>query len=112
MYPLDALAHASPLDEEDLDDYPELVEEGVHTQLICCPDVLHKYNTSGADPYFIMVPNANIDGVFYDGWHNAHFVEYLRRCLRSGGLVDMDKSEQVEDVAEALAYLRKDLLPI
>jgi hypothetical protein len=110
MFPLAAIDEGL-LDEEDLEDL-ELVGEDGNIQLIFCPDKLHKYNTSGAGPYFMIVPNASIDGVFYDGWHNLPFVEYLRHCLRAGGLMDMEQSEQVEDVAEALAYLRQDLLPI
>lgn len=61
----------------------------------------------------MLVPNASIDGVFYDGWHDVHFVEYLRRCFRSGRLTDLEQEEQrMQEVAEALAYLREGLLPI
>jgi hypothetical protein len=76
------------------------------------PDVLHKYATSGGESYFMLVPNASTDGVFHEGLHEIPFVEYLRLCLGSGGLMDLEKSKQVEGVAEALAYLRQDLLPL
>lgn len=87
------------------------------------PDALHKFRVSGGDPYTMTVPNANIDGVFHDGYHDVTFVEYLRLCFRSGGLTDLEHEEHAQDnprflhtpvpgVAEALAYLRQDLLAI
>jgi len=81
------------------------------------------------------VPNASIDGVF-DIYKKTTFVEYLRNSVRSGELVDLERTEHIGDAAntlaalerpipastviehavkqveEALAYLRRDLLPI
>jgi hypothetical protein len=93
------------------------------TDLWLSPDAPHKFRVSGGDPYTMVVPNANIDGVFHDGYHDVSFVEYLRLCLRSGGLTDLEHEEHAKEnpiflhtpvpgVAEALAYLRQDLLPI
>jgi hypothetical protein len=111
MYPLDEVLE-NPLDEEDDRDYLEELGEDGNIQLIFSPDAPHKYNVSGADPYFMMVPNASIDGVFHDGYHEVTFVEYLRISLRSGGLTDLKRTEQMGDVTKVLAYLRQDLLPI
>jgi hypothetical protein len=92
-------------------------------------------NFIGVDPYLMTVPNASIDGVF-DSYKQTTFVEYLRNSLRSGGLMDLERTEQisyaanvlaslgrpipastvieeaVQQVEVALAYLRQDLLPI
>jgi hypothetical protein len=88
-------------------------EEARDTDLWLSPDAPHKFNESGADPYFMRVPNASIDGIFHDGYHDVTFVEYLRLGFRSGGLTDLEQEEQLmKDVGEALAYLRQDLLPI
>jgi hypothetical protein len=119
-----------PVEEEDLEP-----GHGGATHLIFSPDAETKYNNSGADPYLMTVPNAGIDGVF-DIYKETTFVEYLRNSLRSGGLMDLERTEQigyaanilaslgrsiptstvieqaVKQVEEALAYLRQDLLPI
>lgn len=98
-------------EEETVDEQDEPVPGS--TDLILSPDVFHKFDVSGGGPYFMTMPNASIDGVFHDdGWHEVHFVEYLRLCFRSGGLLDLEKSQQVEGVAEVLGYLREGLLPI
>jgi hypothetical protein len=119
-----------PIDEDDL----ESGQAAGDTNLILSPDAETKYNNSGADPYLITVPNASIDGVF-DIYKQTTFVEYLRNSLRSGGLMDLERTEQigyaatvlaslgrpipaataieqaVRQVDGALAYLRQDLLP-
>ena len=97
--------------------------EAGDTDLWLSPDAPQKFRVSGGDPYTMMVPNANIDGVFHDGYHDVTFVEYLRLCFRSGGLTDLEHEEHAKDnpiflhtpvpgVADALSYLRQDLLPI
>jgi hypothetical protein len=97
--------------------------EAGDTDLWLSPDAPQKFRVSGGDPYTMTTPNANIDGVFHDGYHDVTFVEYLRLCFRSGGLTDLEREEHAQDnpfflhtpvpgVAEALAYLRRDLLPI
>jgi hypothetical protein len=108
---LDEIPLDEEYDREDLEELRQNGEEGT-VKLRLSPDVLHKYATSGGESYFMLVPNASIDGVFHDGFHEVPFVKYLRLCLGSGGLMDLEKSKQVKGVAEALAYLRQDLLPI
>lgn len=129
-----ATLHDWPVEEEDEEEDLEPGQEGA-TALILSPDAETKYNNSGADPYLMTVPNASIDGVF-DSYKQTTFVEYLRNSLRSGGLMDLERTEQigyaanilaslgrpipastaieqaVKQVEEALAYLRQDLLPI
>jgi hypothetical protein len=130
MWPLAKLPEAE-IEEEDL----EPGEEG-DIDLYFSPDGPTKYNTSGADGYFMTVPNASIDGVF-DVYEKTTFVEYLRISLRSGGLSGLEETEKigsgmnvhaylrgepaptsaiiaqyVENVESALAYLRQVLLPI
>ncbi|MGZ3582155.1 MAG: SMI1/KNR4 family protein [Ktedonobacterales bacterium] len=104
MYPLADVYDSA---QEDLG-----FEAGENTHLIFSPDGVIKYDQSGGDPYFMLVPNTSVDGVFQDGYHDVTFVEYLRICFRSGGLTDLERSQQVKGVADALAYLRQDLLPI
>jgi hypothetical protein len=128
--PLATLPEWPVEEEEDLEPGPEGA-----TDLILSPDAVTKYNSSGSDPYLMTVPNPGIDGVF-DIYKKTTFVEYLRNSLRSGGLVDLERTEYIGDAAntlaalgrpipaptiiehavkevkEALAYLQQDLLPI
>jgi hypothetical protein len=123
-----------PVEEMEGEEELEPGEEGA-TDLILSPDALTKYNTSGADSYMMKVPNASIDGVF-DIYEQTTFVEYLRASVHSGGLMDLERTEQignaantlaalgrpfpaamdvehaVKQVEEALAFLRQDLLPM
>jgi hypothetical protein len=118
-----------PVDQEDLEPGQDRA-----TNLILSPDAETKYNNSGADPYFMTVPNGGIDGVF-EIYKQTTFVEYLRNSLHSGGLMELERTEQigyganvlaslgrpisastdiekaVKQVEEALVYLRQDLLP-
>lgn len=105
MYPL-AEVQENPLDED-----LELEESGT-AELSFSPDAVAKFDQSGGGPYFMVMPNASIDGVFHDGYHDVTFVEYLRLCFRSGGLTDLEQSQGVAGVAEALGHLREGLLPI
>jgi hypothetical protein len=45
----------------------------------------HKENTSGGDPYTVVVPDQRSDGALLDERHNLFFVDYLRLCFRYGG---------------------------
>ncbi len=55
-------------------------------------------------------PNDAIDGRLLREWHKTTFVNYLRMCLRYGGISGLESIEHF--IEEDLAYLRKDLLPI
>ncbi len=81
-------------------------------RLELAPDSHHKYGVSGGAPYEMAVPDASVDGLFLNEWHNTTFVDYLRTCLRFGGLPGLEMVQEHKEVSEALAYLRKDLLPI
>ncbi len=76
------------------------------------PDSYHKYDISGGAPYAMAVPAASIDGLLLNEWHDTTFVDYLRTCLRFGGLPGLELVQRNEEVVEVLAYLRQDLLPI
>src|SRR6266700_766572 len=78
--------------------------------LYIAPGELEKYYTSGAGGYEMEFPNAAIDGRLLREWHKTTFVNYLRMCLRYGGISGLESIEHF--IEEDLAYLRKDLLPI
>jgi hypothetical protein len=112
MYPL-VDVEENPLDtEDDRDDLEELRENGEEgtIQLDFSPDAVIKYNNSGGGPYFMLVPNAGIDGVFHDGSHEVTFVEYLRKSLRSGGLTDLG-AEKIGQIVNALARIPGGVVP-
>lgn len=92
-------------------EFPEDWPEGPF-RLELAPDSHHKYGVSGGAPYEMAVPDASIDGLFLNEWHNTTFVDYLRTCLHFGGLPGLEMAQEHKEVSEALAYLRKDLLPI
>lgn len=52
------------------------------------------------------------NGPFLYERHHTTFVDYLRICFRSAGLPPLEAAQENKDVAEILAYLRQDLLPI
>ncbi len=58
------------------------------------------------------VPDASIDSLLLNEWHQTTFVDYLRICLRFGGLPGLELVQEHPEVSEVLAYLRKDLFPI
>jgi len=64
---------------------PEAWGENPFT-LHLAPDSYHKYNISGGSPYDMAVPDARIDGLFLNEWHDTTFVDYLRSCFLAGGL--------------------------
>jgi hypothetical protein len=53
--------------------------------IIIAPDDLHKANTSGGDPYAMMIPDPRADGELLDERHRLFFVDYLRLCFEFGG---------------------------
>lgn len=112
-FDIDPLYVSSLADAEgsSLDSEPEPRADGL-TELSLSPDSCMKYEVSGGDGYFLLVPNASIDGLFDDGRHNTTFVDYLRICFRSGGIPDLERVQHRKAIAMALAILRQDLLPI
>jgi hypothetical protein len=85
---------------------------GTPFELDLAPDCYHKYNTSGGAPYTMAVPDPCIDGLFLNEAHHTTFVDYLRICFYSAGLPPLEAVKDRKEIAEALAYLRQDLLPI
>jgi hypothetical protein len=86
------------------------VEDAPPEPLYIAPGELEKYYTSGSGGYEMEFPNAAIDGRLLRERHNTTFVNYLRMCLRYGGISGLESIERF--IEEELAYLRKDLLPI
>ncbi|HEU5381584.1 MAG TPA: hypothetical protein VFV38_39690 [Ktedonobacteraceae bacterium] len=85
---------------------------GTPFEIALAPDCYHKYNTSGGAPYTIAIPDRRIDGQFLNERHHTTFVDYLRTCFRSAGLPPLEVVGERREIAEALTYLRRDLLPI
>ncbi len=85
-------------------------EDAPPEPLYIAPDYMQKYYVSGAGGYEMEFPNAAIDGRLLHEWHKTTFVNYLRICLRYGGIPGLESIERF--IEEELAYLRKDLLPI
>ena len=85
-------------------------EDAPPEPLYIAPDYMMKYYVSGSGGYEMEFPNAAIDGRLLHEWHNTTFVNYLRICLRYGGIPGLESIEHF--IEEELAYLRKDLLPI
>ncbi|SMC59626.1 hypothetical protein [Lentzea albidocapillata] len=74
------------------------------------PDHLHKDNTSGGDPYGVVLPDRRVDGLF--SWENGMtpFVSYLNRAFQTGGFPMADGEEA--DAREVTSRLAQDLLPL
>ncbi len=93
-----------------IDQYYESLDEESPFQLPIAADYELKYDISGAGPYWIEMPDAAADVLLLGEWHQTTFVNYLRICLRYGGLPGMQYIRHL--IPDELAYLRKDLLPI
>jgi hypothetical protein len=84
----------------DLDDWEALVEEGdvdapERFEAGLSPDDLHKDDTSGGEPYCVVLPDPAADFVLLNERHGLHFVPYLRMAiLRWGGLPGLDGREE------------------
>ncbi|TDA66424.1 MAG: hypothetical protein D9V45_05720 [Chloroflexi bacterium] len=74
------------------------------------PDIYHKSNISGGDPYSIGLPNAAIDAPLIGERHNTTFVDYLRICFKWGGFPGFETCETYP--REAISYLTEGLLPL
>jgi hypothetical protein len=72
------------------------------------PDVLHKANTSGGDPYQVIFPNAAADARIEGAEEYGTLVEYLRECFRWGGFPGLRDHPRPAE----LELLTRDLLPI
>lgn len=123
---LDGL-YIDPLNSEMLEYYLEEYNEYTRSptnrkddpfQLHLSPDSYHKMDISGGAPYAIALPNRAIDGLLLHEWHQTTFVNYLRICFHYGGLPGLFflqpplLASHQEEIAEALVFLRQDLLPI
>lgn len=113
--------YIDPLTADNLDrfleehaSYQQHLEErgGKLFELALAPDCDHKYNSSGGAPYTMAVPDPRIDGLFLNERHHTTFVDYLRTCFRSAGLPPLEVVGERKEIAEALVYLRQDLLSI
>ncbi len=74
------------------------------------PDVYHKDNYSGGEPYAMAVPNPGIDGLFEFERHETTFVNYLRLCFRYGGFLGIEALGR--EAPAGLLDLGRDLLPL
>jgi hypothetical protein len=92
---------------DDLDD--GLVDESEPFAIPIAPDYYHKANVSGGPFYRLDVPNAAIDGILENEWHQTTFVEYLRVCFRAGGFPGIER--QSTPVPLAFSKLSQDLIP-
>jgi len=70
--------------EEVLEEIDQGLEEGDGLVTIA-PDELHKADTSGGDPYQMVIPDLRADGELLNERHQLFFVDYLRLCFRFGG---------------------------
>jgi hypothetical protein len=81
------------------------------------PDYLHKADVSGGGPYALAVPNAAVDGILLEEFHETTFVNYLRICFKWAGFRGWERSGPKWARAhrappDELARLAADLLPI
>jgi hypothetical protein len=77
--------------------------------LILAPDQYHKYGYSGAGSYRMLLPCKQVDTLLLDEPHNTTFVNYLRTCLRWGGLPGLEVENRLP--AGILEYLTEGLMP-
>ena len=83
----------------------EIAGRGVFAGL--APDDLHKDNTSGGDPYGVVLPDPAADFLFKYERHHLHFVPYLRLAiLQWGGLPGLEERDaRFEPLAGLVAGL-------
>lgn len=79
--------------------------------LYFAPDVFHKINASGGDPYGIVLPDSNVDGTVDLGDRTLSFIEYIRLCFTWGGFPGFADLPEGLD-AGMIRRLAIDLLPI
>lgn len=77
--------------------------------LLLAPDCYHKYGSSGADSYNMLLPCKAVDAPFLDEPHHTTFINYLRICFQWGGLPGLEQEHLLSQ--EQLAYVTQGLLP-
>ena len=60
--------------------------------LMIAPDLYHKDNVSGGEPYVIAVPDSRIDALLRNHSPERYFVDYLRNALAWGGFPGAGKA--------------------
>jgi hypothetical protein len=90
----------------DLDD--GMIDERESFAIPIAPDYYHKANVSGGPFYRMSVPNAAIDGMVEEEWHQTTFVQYLRICFQAGGFPGIERLHT--PLPEVLRNLSSDLL--
>ena len=73
------------------------------------PDALHKSNTSGGDPYGIVLPDRGVDGT-WSGETLVSFVDYLNDVFANGGFPGVAADDAIG--RRITAELARDLLPL
>jgi hypothetical protein len=91
--------------EEEMEAYEELVETDADADpfvLPLAPDRLHKDNTSGGDPYGIVLPDGCVDGIFV-AETDVPFVAYLNHVFERGGFPADTGSPHEAEIKRSLA---------
>ena len=98
--------------EDEHDGWSEWAEENPDADafvLPLAPDALHKSNTSGGEPYGLVLPDRGADGS-WSGETVVSFVAYLNDVFAHGGFPDVGADDaDGQRVTQALA---RDLLPL
>lgn len=97
--------------DDELDGWREWAEQDEDATafvLPLAPDRLHKDDTSGGEPYGLILPATTVDGLF-EGETTVPFVDYLDRAFRHGGFPGGPHSPAGERITSLLAA---DLLPL
>jgi hypothetical protein len=79
-------------------------------RLFIAPDEDFKFLTGGGGPYEMAAPAPVADEALLGEWHHTTFVDYLRICMRWGGLPGLPHC--VAGYERDVASLTADLLPI
>ena len=107
IFPIEAIHY-------DYTEWRELVDEGDPEArqfgLQLSPDVYHKDNVSGGEPYSMRVPNFAIDGMLEYERHSTTFVNYLRITFRYGGFPGVQWAKGA--IPGEMSGLADGLLPI
>jgi hypothetical protein len=90
-----------------LTDAEESFEDG-EGLVVIAPDDLQKSNTSGGEPYGIVIPDSCADARLLNERHELYFVAYLRLVFRWGGFpgyegVDVGIPAEIATLRDALA---------
>lgn len=66
------------------------------------PDVYHKDNISGGDPYAVALPCADVDPRLQDDATGMTFLGHLRLAIRNGGFLRIDGNERLPGLTKGL----------